>query len=220
MPRVPAGGLGGYKRHGHRVLLRRGAILVRPSLLELSVFTGRPAIPDHLLERYRAALASLIKSQFRPGQAAPGGREGASALAAAVDLDTALECRGLDLASLEDASSLPLTMEAVQLKDRRLERWGNEATCGCMPWPTGGGGSGNPGTRGSGLADVTGGTVSDGMECGQCDIEEGKEAPATADQAAGATAQAAVATMDQRGLTRLLSLPRWAQDVAADGPAA
>lgn len=130
VPRVPAGG--GFKRVGHRVLVDSGDLIVRPNLMEMSLFTGRPVVGDHLLEAHRAAFAALVKSQFDTSKQMPGGVVGAAALAAALDLNAALVCRGLDPHALADASARPITLE--RLRAMRVRRRLVVAWCGWAAW--------------------------------------------------------------------------------------
>lgn len=144
---------------GHDAL-KAHPIHQQPSSFQ-SVFTGQASVSNHLLERYRLTIASLIKQLYLSQSATAGntatnfssgkgggsrdsrnnelgikgsnlagtvvgdiaGRvaavnDSAAALAAAVDLNAALLCRGLDPCSLADASTRPLTMEQVHSRQR------------------------------------------------------------------------------------------------------
>ena len=76
---------------------------------------------DHFLEFYRRAFIQIIKCQFI-GKSLPDGKSGAICLASEVDLTKALMGVNLDLHSLEDPLSIPLTEEDLERKRRIKSR--------------------------------------------------------------------------------------------------
>eukprot|EP00890_Picochlorum_soloecismus_P000103 jgi/Picsp_1/1093/NSC_04576-R1_alpha beta-hydrolase len=114
--RIPKGN---YKRVGSRIIVdSKGDLIVRPTFLEvhlLSLHTG--VVKDHFLEFYRKAFIQIIKCQFTD-KSLPNGKRGATCLASDVDLSKALMGVNLDLHSLEDPLSIPLTDEDLERKKR------------------------------------------------------------------------------------------------------
>ncbi|GAB4822203.1 hypothetical protein N2152v2_009249 [Parachlorella kessleri] len=119
VPRVPKTR---YKRSGSRVVVNgKGDLIVRPTFLESSILNGTGVVGDHLLERYRAAFASVLKAQFT-SKRLPEGERGVVDLSKQVDLGRVLMCENLDLASLRDAASRPITLEAAQRQQQMRDR--------------------------------------------------------------------------------------------------
>lgn len=73
------------------------------------------------MEFYRKAFIQIIKCQFT-GKSLPDGKRGATCLASDVDLSKALMGVNLDLQSLEDPLSIPLTNEDLERKKRNKAR--------------------------------------------------------------------------------------------------
>lgn len=70
-------------------------------------------VGHHFLESYRTALSAIVKTQFGPRRLSDG-EEGAVALAAALDLNATLVSQGLDIDSLRDPNSKPITVEKLR----------------------------------------------------------------------------------------------------------
>ncbi|GAB4815836.1 hypothetical protein N2152v2_002882 [Parachlorella kessleri] len=124
-----------YKRGGQRVSIdMEGDIIVRPSYFERAILTKTGgSVKHHMTGAYGLALAAILKSQFVPGKALPGGAEGVRQLAACLDMGAALVVRNLDLKSLQDPKTLPQPI-AVKKPQRVSLRLPIE--CGAMGCPS------------------------------------------------------------------------------------
>ncbi|KAL4859424.1 L-2-hydroxyglutarate dehydrogenase [Chlorella vulgaris] len=110
----------GFKRVGKRVTIDSlGNLLIRPSYFEVSVMQRGNNPKHHMTGGYGLSLAAIIKSQFSATKCLPGGAEGATQLAQAVDLSTTLVLTGMDLEGLKDPARLPLSSEKLD-RDAQL----------------------------------------------------------------------------------------------------
>lgn len=120
--RVPKGD---YKRNGHRCIVnQKGDVIVSPTELEMHVLDGPSKIKDHFLEGYRKAWMTIVKQQFGAKQlmGIEPGRDGATRLCHALDLDRALMGSGLHITSLETYGEYPKSQEELEREKRKEKK--------------------------------------------------------------------------------------------------
>lgn len=116
---------GNYKKTGNRIIVNTKAeIIVRPTFLEVHLLNKAGVVKDHFLEGYRKSFMTIIKSQFLGAKNVERGRYGAACLATDLNLNKALMGIHMDLISLEDKTTKPMTEEEVE---RELTKHQKEA---------------------------------------------------------------------------------------------
>ncbi|KAI3436487.1 hypothetical protein D9Q98_005904 [Chlorella vulgaris] len=134
----------GFKRAGNRVSINvKGDLILRPTYFEVSVMQRGNNTKHHMTGSYALSLAAILKAQFVPSKAFPGGAEGVRQLAAAMDLGAALTLRHMEIAALEDQKQLPSLLELGTSKQpvdpsKRGRLAGCAGACGSWDcWPCG-----------------------------------------------------------------------------------